>query len=188
VRRAWWLPLVAACGGGGSGPQLLACELVAQQPLATCSRAGELIYVNTEANELAGCGHVLGGVHFPDASRESLALIGGVQRIDERLSVFRGDHVDLAPLGGVRLVGGELSVRFADSLSSVDGLGGICEVGALRIEGNDALDDLDGLSGLQRVHGDVEIEGNTRLPSSEIDALLGRIEIGGTVTVADNAD
>jgi hypothetical protein len=71
------------------------------------------------------------------------------------------------------------------SLRSVDGVGALRQVHAnLEIIHNPQLVSLRGLSSLCHVGGDLMIYDNPQLPQSEIDWLLGQVEVGGRVILA----
>jgi hypothetical protein len=82
----------------------------------------------------------------------------------------------------LRTVGGKVSIGSNPELTSLEGLSGLEWVGGeLYIVSNAKLTSLEGLSSLQRVDGDVTIRVNPLLVPADIDAFLGRIEIGGEV-------
>lgn len=90
--------------------------------------------------------------------------------------------VDLHGLDALKSVGGNCAVKHNYKLATLDGLGSLEWIGGdLEVVGNVELVSLSGLSALRQVDGDVHIILNAKLPQSEIDALLDRIEIGGEV-------
>ena len=131
-----------------------------------------------------------GSVHLPDpASADALAPLRTMVRIDGRMSVFRNHALkNLADLGRLTFVGGEFSVFIDDNggLTSLSGVGALREVGGLWLESIPGLRNLSDFSSLQRVNGNVRIQGNAALPQSEIDAFLRRVTVTGTVTVERN--
>jgi hypothetical protein len=144
-----------------------------------------------DGSALVGCARMLGSVHVPDAvSADVLVPLRSVRRIDGRLTLFRNHALpDLSDLARLEHVGGRFSIRLDDSdglFTSVDGVDALREVGELELIGNPDLRTLRGLGRLEAVHGDLSIVDNPSLPPAEIDALLDRLTVGGSVQVDGN--
>lgn len=173
----------------------LGCAEAADPPdapraaLLACGAPDDILTVRHETT-LGGCEWARGSVHVPDWNADSLPF-ERLRRVDGDLAFFRPHHLrDFRGLERLETVGAEFSIRLdnAGELVALDGLEALREVGGLEIHHNVGLADIGGLSGLETVHGDLTIEGNTALPSSQIDALLARIRVTGTTTVMSNEE
>lgn len=155
-----------------------------------------------------GCERYLGTIGFPYASGDDLGVLGslrwiegglamtsdarlmsltGAERLEHlgELSIIAQPHLaSLEPLGRLRTVEGKLHLSSDNVLlASLHGLERLEEVGTLSIgfapeHGDDVS--LEPLRCLRRVHGNAMFSGIRR---DEVDALLARIEVGGTVTL-----
>jgi hypothetical protein len=81
---------------------------------------------------------------------------------------------------------GNLLWMDTSSIETVE-LPAVTSIGEVGIFGNDNLQMLD-LSALEEVSGDFRVTNNPNLPTCEIDELLARITVGGTITVSGNDD
>jgi|GEM_PF-5824303 len=85
-----------------------------------------------------------------------------------------------------------LSIGATEKLESLDGLQGLRVVGGglrgglLDISYNASLRSLKELSVLKLVEGPLYIKNNPKLPRSEIDAFLARVQVTGPVTISGN--
>jgi hypothetical protein len=178
----------AACGSRASTPT---DEIV-------CGSAGEVLWLPPAAPTLEGCTRCLGTVHLPDAvAPDALAPLKDLVAVEGSFTIFRNHALnDLRGLERLARVAARFSIRLDDSagfsdvpgeFTSVDGVGALREVGTLEISSNPWLERLDGFATLDVVHGDVTITDNLKLPQAEIDTLLRRVRVEGTVTVSGNA-
>ncbi|MEZ4447440.1 MAG: hypothetical protein R3B72_50655 [Polyangiaceae bacterium] len=78
-------------------------------------------------------------------------------------------------------VGGWLRLYRVPDLETWQGLEHVTSLARLEISSNPKLRSLAGLAGLVEVEGDVTITGNDLLPVAEVDALLARVAVGGTI-------
>jgi len=120
-------------------------------------------------------------------SRDGLRRVSGVSNLYEVKGHFKlfslANLTDLDGLENLQSTG-TLDVMINPVLTNIDGLSGLQRVdGDLRIEGNPELMELDGLKRLERVTGDLYIQGNPKVPSSEIDRLLERVAVDGEIHV-----
>ncbi|MCA9619095.1 MAG: hypothetical protein KC731_08735 [Myxococcales bacterium] len=97
------------------------------------------------------------------------------------LHFFEDNVSSFAGLTKLHTVGGWLRLNHVLDLESLQGLENVRSLARLEISYNPKLRTLSGLAGLVGVTGDVEIKGNDLLPAAEVDALLARVEVGGTV-------
>jgi hypothetical protein len=149
---------------------------------------------------------VIGGQLGTGAFNRGLETLEGLQRLESvGALMFSNDGIrDLSGIRNLREVEGDLNLSWLENLDRLDGLERLQTTGRVIIQDN-ALVDLDGLSGLEsvdgdlhilfneeltsveglaklkRVSGDLWIQGNPKVPKAQIDALIERIEIGGTV-------
>jgi hypothetical protein len=86
---------------------------------------------------------------------------------------------DLEPLRGVREIRGALTIREAD-VTDLAALGALNRVGSLRVEGNARLVSLRGLGSLTEVAGDLVVDANPALATT--DDLRALQRIGGAAT------
>jgi len=123
-----------------------------------------------------------GFVAFREAA--SLSTFEGmerVRRIGGSLTLYRVPSFSLEGLNSLTEVGGDLRIE-EGSLTVLEGLSSLETIGGdLRITNALRLFSIADLRSLRRVEGDVYIYFNYELPESEVDALLARIEVGGTV-------
>lgn len=119
----------------------------------------------------------------------ALEKLRTLRRIDGGLSIFRNTNlVDLRALAALEEVGGVFSIRmnWDGQFVALAGLESLTTVGGLVLEYNSGLRDISALAKLETIHGDVRIRENEDLPQAQIDALLPRVEVTGTVTIEGN--
>ena len=120
-------------------------------------------------------------------SRDGLRVMSGVPNLREVKGAFKlfglTNLTDLDGLENLEFTG-RFEVSFNAALVDFDGLSGLQRVeGDLYIDGNPELTGLDGLVALEHVTGDLYIRENPKVPKSQIDALLSRVRIDGEVHV-----
>jgi hypothetical protein len=158
------------------------------EPLGpTCGTPGMQVTL-PYTGDLAGCGWYLGSIHVPDGIGDVLEPMRGLAGIDGGLSLFRShDFEDLRELSRLEFVGEQFSIFLAlDPFTSLDGLGSLREVGSLRLDSNRGLTSLRGLSRLEIVRGDLQIIDNPMLPQAEIDWLLSRVVVEGSIVTGSS--
>lgn len=203
----------AACASEPAGPTTPGQCIVDEPSDGAASPCGttESSYLTAAEHEaLAQCTDIPGRVHVSDnGTIVDASWFSSLRRVGS-LTFFRDDAMtsvdgleqlstaetlgfsqmvslnDLGALSGLCEVTEDLYVIGVPELTSLDGLGNVGSVGGLVIIDNVALRDLDGLRGLRRVEGDVQIERNPALPTSEIEAFVETLEVGGEITIADN--
>ncbi len=118
-------------------------------------------------------------------SNDGLRSMSGVLSLREVKGFFYlsglSNLTDLDGLENLRSTG-SFEVSFNIVLVDIDGLSGLQRVdGDLRIDGNPELTGIDGLMALEHVAGDLYIRENPKVPMSQIDALLSRVTVDGEV-------
>ena len=118
---------------------------------------------------------------------DGLGGTSGVRNLREVKGAFRLTRLpnltDLNGLENLRSTG-TIEVSFNGVLVDIDGLSGLQRVdGDLYIDGNPELTGIGGLMALERVTGDLSIRENPKVPTSEIDALLSRVAVDGEIHV-----
>lgn len=168
--------IVAACGSPASDDAQRSCGI-----------AGEQLSLPRDADQVVDCDWCLGAIHVPDPVRaDTLDPLRDLERVDGTLTIFRNHALDgVGALARLERVGGAFSIRLDESpaLVDLDGLESLREVGELELSGNGLLASLRGLRALATVRGNVTIRDNPMLPQAEVDWLLARIEVQGTITV-----
>lgn len=153
----------------------------------SCGIAGEQLSLPRNADEVVDCDWSLGAIHVPDPVRaDTLDPLRDLERVDGNLTIFRNHALDgVAALAHLQQVGGTFSIRLDESEAFIDldGLESLREVGELELSGNGLLASLRGLRALATVRGNVTIRNNPMLPRAEVDWLLARIDVQGTITV-----
>lgn len=120
-------------------------------------------------------------------SNDGLRSMSGVSSLREvEGSFYLSGLSALSDLDGLENLqsAGSFEVSFNSVLVDLDGLSGLQRVeGDLRIDGNPELTGVDGLTALERITGDLYIRENPKVPMSQIDALLGRVTVDGQVVL-----
>jgi hypothetical protein len=184
-----------------------ACQPAGGSSTDTCRPAdGTSTSSQEEINSFAGCQHLEGALIVRhDVS--DLSPLSSLKVIDGGVSGggYRSKPFSLDALCNLEVIGGNLNFK-ADNVTSFRGLaklhsvgGGLAVTGVpeledfrglekvrslshLRISYNPKLRSFAGLDGLEEVKGDVYIDGTELVPAEEIDALLARITVGGTIS------
>lgn len=119
-----------------------------------------------------------GGYRFKPFSLDALE---NLEVVGEDLRFHNDNVTSFQGIAKVHTVGGGLNLNSVPDLEDLRGLEKVRTLKSLRIAYNPKLQTLAGLDGLEAVEGDVYIKGNEVVPVAEIDALLARIQVGGTI-------
>jgi len=190
------------------GSDLNAVDLGARDlgPKVVCERIEFASWeLDAFLEELDGCSHYEGYIVL-DGPVASLSALKALRVIEGGFSMFHNHWVStleglerLEKVGSLSIIGGVLEslsalgrlrevkyLRLQETrLTDLRGLEGLETVtaGPLNISSNPDLRDLRALKALRRVNGDVRIQTNPLLPLEEVEWLLGRIEVSGSVVV-----
>jgi hypothetical protein len=185
---------LVGCGGGPPPDNLVSCGEVGRA------------YSSAETfPTTVGCERLLGSLDFSESAVFEFAFLSslraadgfvsfrnarsvsgfqgmeGIAEIGSDLTIVSTPTTLLTSLDGLRNVDGDLAVESNLRLVSLEGLESLETVGGdLQITGNIELFTLSPLGSLERVEGDQHIYENPMLPSSEIDAFVARVSVGGT--------
>jgi hypothetical protein len=162
-----------------------------------------ILYVNEDIESFAGCELLEGSLGFTYHVTD-LSPLSSLKVIEGSISGggYQTTRFSLQALHNLEIVGGDMHFR-ADNVTTFEGTK-LHQVGGLQLFGvpelehlrglekvqsfswlnimyNPKLQTLAGLDGLSVVVGDVNIMGNVLVPAKEVDALLARISVGGTI-------
>lgn len=201
---------VAGCPSSTTRPPPPGCEPVDVAWVDTAPRCGDparMLNQNTVASAITpGCQVLDARVELTYAPLVAAPDLRGVRAVTNTIAFFQNrDLVDLTGLSTLELIGGDLQLRDnpgvtslrdlqrlhvvraalivrATGVASLEGLEQLREVGQLTITENAQLTSLRGLSGLCRIgDGGLYLYRNPLLPESEVQELLGRVEITGPI-------
>jgi hypothetical protein len=119
-----------------------------------------------------------GGYQFKPFSLDALESL---EVIGEDLHFLNDNVTSFLGISKVHTVGGGLRLFEVPEIEDLRGLEKVATLGYLTISYNPKLRTLAGLDGLQVVKGDVRIGGNDLVPDEEVNALLARIQVGGSI-------
>jgi hypothetical protein len=117
-----------------------------------------------------------------------------VESVGGDLTIICNYNLSLLDFGSIEYVKGDVIIEGNRLLASLDGLRSLKYIGGSLIirnrmckYPNEQLSDISGLNNLESVSGDIIIEGNPKLPTCAVDALVARLKyFPGIATIESN--
>lgn len=164
--------------GSESVPEENEPERTVEHDSDICAQDHVSVESAADGESLSNCETIAGTLDFQGGS--DAPSLRSIETINEKLHFQYTTLEDVSVFAGLRDVG-VLEIEGNGALESLDGLENLETVWAgIYIHGNPALVDLTALHGVRLVAGPVHFEGNIRLPTCQVAALLTALTENGS--------